>query len=116
MDSQANSKNEKHHVMNVLGVVTIVMLVLANLGHLLWTAWLIAEQAKTGWGYGTNMDLAVLMPWITELLCAPAMIAAVVYLALSCAFRHKKGILIANIVLFTCAVLQFGVTNLFIWY
>lgn len=106
---------KRTHAMNVFGVITVVMLVLVNLGHLLWTFWLVAEQVQTGWGYGTNMDLAVLMPWITEFVCAPAMIAGVVYLVLSCFLRHKKGILISNIVLFICAGLQIGVTNLFIW-
>lgn len=102
--------------MNVFGIVSIVLMVLVNLGHGLWTYWLTAEQIKTGWGYGTNMDIAVLWPWITELLCAPAMVAVVVYLVMSCFMRHKKGILITNIILFACAVVQFGVTNLFIWY
>ena len=101
--------------MNVFGVILIVTLILVNLGHLVWTAWLVAEQAQTGWGYGTNIDIAVLMPWITELVCAPGMIASVVYLVLSFFFRHKKGILIANIILFACAAAQFVVTNLFIW-
>lgn len=107
---------KKNMGMNVFGVITIVLLSLVNLSHGLWTYWLVAEQLQTGWGYGTNMDLAVLMPWLAELLCAPAMIAAVVYLIMSCFLRHKKGILIANIVLFACAAAQYILTNLFIFF
>lgn len=115
MQRQIDHNSTKYHAMNVFGVISIVMLVLVNLGHLIWTVWLIVEQIQTGWGYGTNIELAALLPWLTELLCIPAIVTAVVYLVLSCFFRHKKGILIANILLFTCAMLQFGVTNLFMW-
>lgn len=105
---------KRYHVMNVLGVALIIMLSLVNLSHLLWTIWVVVEQVKTGWGHGTDMELGVLYPWLTELICAPAMVTAVVYLALSAFLRHKRGILIANIVLFVCALVQFGLTNLFI--
>lgn len=107
---------KRYHAMNVFGVILIVMLALVNLGHVLWTWWLISEQLQTGWGYGTNMEMLVLMPWMTELVCVPAMIAGVVYLVLSFFLRHKKGILAANIILFACAAVQIGVTNLFIWF
>lgn len=102
--------------MNVFGIINIVLLTLVNLAHLLWTVWLAMEQVSTGWGYGTNMEMAVLMPWLIELICLPAMIAGVVYLILSCFLLHRKGIWIANILLFACAAVQFVVTNLFIWY
>lgn len=107
---------KRYHVMNVFGVILLVMLVLVNLSHLLWTGWLIAEQIETGWGNGTKMEMLVLLPWLTELLCTPAMVAGVVYLILSCFIRHKNEILMADVVLFACAAVQFGLTNLFIWF
>lgn len=102
--------------MNVFGIINIVLLSHVNPIHALWTYWLTAEQVETGWGHGTNMELAVLYPWLIELLCAPAMIAAAVYLIMSCFLRHKKGIVIANIVLFAFAAAQFILTNLFIFF
>lgn len=62
------------------GWILTALLAGTNAVHLLWTVWLTVEQVRTGWGYGTSMELAVLMPWL--------LIAAVV---------------------------QYGVTNLFIW-
>jgi hypothetical protein len=52
---------------------------------------------------------------MTELLCVPALTAAVVYLIMSCFKRHSKLLLTLNILLLVCAVAQFAVTNLFIW-
>lgn len=102
--------------MNIFGVANIILLAHVNPILAFWTYWLTAEQIETGWGFSTNMEMLVLLPWLIQLLCLPALIAAVVYLVMSAFLRHKKGILIANIVLFACAVAQLIVTNLFIWY
>ena len=101
--------------MNTFGRVMIAMLSVVNMLHLLWTVWLIIEQFKTGLWYGTDLELAVLFPWLTEILCAPALIAGVVYLVMSFFHRHRKGICIANVALFCAAVVQYGLTNLLIF-
>lgn len=107
---------KKNEPMNIFGAVLITPMVLVNLCHLLWTYTLVAEQIKTGWGFGTNMEMMMLAPWMTELICLPVMVAGVVYLVLSCFKRHHKGLMIANLALFSCAVAQFVVTNLFAFY
>ena len=106
---------KKSEGMLVFGAIVTLMLSIVNLSHMLWTWWLVSEQIETGWGYGTNMEMGVLYPWMTELICVPAMIAAVVYLIMSCFKGHSKLLLALNILLFVCALGQFVVTNLFIW-
>ena len=66
--------------MTVFGIVSLVLAVWGNLGHLLFTVWVSAEQLKTGWGYGTDMEMAVLMPWLVEVLCIPAFIIGAAFL------------------------------------
>ena len=74
---------KKNSGMNIFGIVIMILLLHVNPIHALWTYWLTLEQIETGWGFTTRMEIAVLYPWLTELICAPAMIAAVVYLIMS---------------------------------
>ena len=97
-------------------VITICLSALGNVAHMLWTFWLIDEQIETGWGYGTNIELGVLYPWITEILCAPILIVGLIYLILSPFKKPRRKHLAVNILLFTLLILQYGLTNLFIWY
>lgn len=103
-------RNER---INVFGAIMITPLALVNLCHLGWTYWLVAEQIRTGWGFGTNMEMMMLAPWMTELLSMPVLIAEVVFLVLACFKRPHRGLLIANIALFTSAAIQFFLTNFF---
>jgi len=102
--------------MDIFGGLTIGLLSIVNLLHLLWTVWLTAEQLQTGWGFGTGMELVVLYPWLTELICLPGMITGAVFLILSIFKPSKKGILSATLCLFIAAIIQYVLTNLFIFY
>ncbi|MBO5321783.1 MAG: hypothetical protein J6B22_04150 [Clostridia bacterium] len=106
----------KNIKMNIFSIIMIVLLILVNLVHLIWSFWLISEQIKTGFGFGTNMEIGVLYPWITEILCSPILISGIVYLIISIFKRPQKSLLITNIILFSIAVLQYVITNLFIWF
>ena len=98
------------------GIVTLVLLSGVNLAHLLWTVHFALEQMQTGWGGGTNADLGVLLPWIVEILCLPAMITAVVYLIMAAIKKPGKVLLFFNLALFAVATAQYALTNLLIWY
>ena len=98
------------------GIVTLVLLSGVNLAHLLWTVHFALEQMQTGWGGGTNADLGVLLPWIVEILCLPAMITAVVYLILAAFKKPGKVLLFFNLGLFVAAVWQYVFTNVAIWH
>ena len=102
--------------MNIFSIIMIVLLILVNLAPLIWTFWLVCEQIKTGFGFGTNMEIGVLYPWITEILCSPVLISAIVYLIISIFKRPNKSLLISNIALFSTILLQYIITNLFIWF
>lgn len=106
----------KRDIMDLFGALLLTFQAGGNLLHLPWTACLVAEQIRTGWGYGTNMEMMVLAPWMLELLCVPVLAAAVVYLILSIWHRGSRGILIADLSLLGLLILQFGVTNLCVWF
>ena len=107
---------KKHKGMNVFGAIIGVLTAVVNLLHGFWTFWLIAEQIKTGWGYSTNLEMLVLMPWMLELICLPVLLTEVVYFIMSCFKRHDRIVTVSNIVLFSLAVAQYIGTNLFIFY
>ena len=98
------------------GIVTIVLLSMSNLQHLLWTLWLIAEQVKTGWGYGTNMEMLALLPIFMNILAIPAILAAVVYLFLHLWWTSRRGVWITGLALLGTLALQIGLIWLFLLY
>lgn len=107
--------NKNNRMVN-FGTVVAVLLSGVNVLHLLWTVWLTVEQIETGFGYGTDMEMLALLPWMTELLCSPVLIVGMVYLVLSIFYRHRKGLVMINTALFAAAVIQYALVNLFIWY
>lgn len=100
---------------NVFGIILIVALSWGNLLHLLWTVWLTLEQIETGLHGGTRIEMLALMPWAIEWIFAPFLLAEIVYLIVSAHKRSVRGIKIANICLFAAILLQYGLTNLFMW-
>lgn len=56
------------------------------------------------------------MLWLTELLCLPVLILGVAYFVTGFFRRQKRGLLIANILLFVLLIGQIAVTNLFLYY
>ena len=107
---------KEHKGMNVFGAIVMVLMAVVNLLHGFWTYCLIAEQIKTGWGFSTNLEMMVLMPWMLELICLPVLLTEVVYFIMSCFKRHDRSVTVWNIVLFSLAIAQYLVTNLFIFY
>ena len=108
-------EKEKSRVgMTVFGGITLVSAFFGNLAHSLFTLWVVIEQMKTGWGYGTDMEMAVLAPWFVELLCIPVLTAGAVFFLVNIKQRAPKGIVTANAVLYGMLALQIGVFNLFI--
>lgn len=100
--------------MTVFGIVSLVLAVWGNLGHLLFTVWVSAEQLKTGWGYGTDMEMAVLMPWLVEVLCIPAFIIGATFLVLSLKKPVSRVLRRWCVGLYAVLLLQIVLTNFFI--
>ncbi len=98
------------------GIIVTIMLSLANLCHLLWTFWLTFEQFQTGWGFGTNIELLVLLPWITEIILSPLLLLSLIYLVCFLVKREISAAYISTLSLAAALLLQFGLTNLFIFY
>ncbi len=106
---------KKHNGIFIFGVVSAVWLGICQLLHLPCTVAMAAEQWKTGWGFGTNMDLAVLYPWMVEVLSLPAALCAAVFLILSLRRRPGRDLVILNAAMLAALLLQGLLTNLFMW-
>ncbi len=102
--------------MSVFGGLLSTALVIANLVHGFFTYWICIEQVKTGWGYGTNWEMGVLLPWMVEFLSAPFLLAGIVYFALSIRKKSEKWVFILTTSLFICEILQIAMFNLFIFF
>lgn len=107
---------KKSNGMNVFGAIVCQLLAIANLVHALFTWRICAEQIETGWGYGTNWEMGVLLPWMVEFLSAPVIVAGIVFLVLSIWKKSEKVIFILSLVFLICEILQIAVTNLLIFY
>ena len=107
---------EKSTGLTVYGFIVLVALSVGNLAHLLWTVWLTLEQARTGWGYSTNIEMLALMPWLIEIVFAPVLVAAGIYFGLHALRRSERALLITNIVLAAALLAQYTITNLFMWF
>ncbi len=60
----------KPHKLDTFSIIMVSLSALGNIGHLLWTVWLISEQIKTGWGYGTDICS----------MCSPICLSGIKYL------------------------------------
>ena len=112
--------------MGIFGAITWCALIFVNLVNLPWFVWLLIEQVQTGWGYGSDMEIMVLLPLAVEFLCIPVFFVALIYVVLCYIPKIKQNYLNSgqpdnykvfkiNVGLLIGFVLQIGVTNVFIW-
>ena len=106
---------KKSTFLQVAGLILLPLLILCNLSNLLFTVDLTIEQLGSAWGDGTRMELMVLWPWMIELICAPVVIVGAVYLAMHLRRSSRRGLLVANVLLYALLVAQYILTNLFIF-
>ncbi len=109
-------EKEKKYSPNNKGysIVCSFLLILSNIFFLFWTIVLIEEQIRTGLGYGTNLELLVLIPIILFILIIPIIIMELVFLSLSYFFRVTKKQFVVNIISFLILILQIVLIFLFI--
>ena len=103
-------------LMVVFGLIVLIGLILANLASLLFTVDLTIEQVGSSWGDGTRIEMLALIPWMIELACVPLVGAGAAYLILHGWFTSRRGLLIANAALYALLLMQFVLTNLFMFY
>ena len=102
--------------MNIFGGIVSGFLGIANLAHVIWTWQLWSEQIETDWGFGTNMEMGVFLPWICEILSIPFVIAGIVFMIMHIRKPCAKWLYGLFCGLFACLIFQFVTTNLFIFY
>ena len=100
---------------NVIGIISTILLGIANVCNLFFTICLLIEQIETGWGFSTNYEMLVLVPWMIEIVCFPVIVLAIVYFILNIFKKSKHGLFVANVVLFSLLLCQYLLTNLFIF-
>lgn len=101
--------------MNIFGSITAVFLTIANLIHLLFTISMTNEQISTGFGYGTDIELAVLFIWMFEAVFIPIIIASVVFLCLNVIKKSVRMLFWTNVALLGILIMQYIITNLFLF-
>ena len=102
--------------MNVFGAIVCHLLVLANFVLSFFTWGICAEQIKTGWGFGTNWEMGVLLPVMVVYLSIPVIIACAVFLVLNIWKKSEKAIFVLSAVFLGLEILQILILNLFICY
>jgi hypothetical protein len=100
----------------VFGLILLIGLILANLASLLFTIDLTVEQIGSSWGDGTRIEMLALIPWMIELASMPLLIAEAAYLILHGWFSSRRGLFVANVALCALLIVQFVLTNLFLFY
>ena len=98
----------------IFGSVSAIFLSVGNLSHLFFTICICIEQAKTGFGFVTNMELAVIYPWIIEIIFFPALICGFIYTILHLRKKTHKKLFVINLTLSFVLLSQYVITNLFI--
>ncbi len=100
---------------DAFGVITLIFAAIGNIINLPWTAWLVAEQIKTGFGFGTDMEMAALLPWIAEVLSLPVIVLGIVYFVTMILKGKSKRFLKPNVIFYALLIFQITITNLFMW-
>lgn len=117
MEKEISERQASKALGVVFGVISTVGLSIANLSHVFFTWSVIAEEIQTGWGQPTNLDIAVLFPFLIEgLLCAPSLILSAVYFCLYAKQRGNKGLFATVVALASLAVVQIILFNVLIRY
>lgn len=101
---------------SAFGAAVNVAAVAADLIHAPFTLLLIFEQIKTGWGYGTDVEMFALYPWMIEFLALPILPAEIVFLILSIFLRPKRSVLLLSAILTGLLISQYVILNLFLFY
>ena len=110
------SPGNKNQAASILGAIVLVAMVAANVMQIPWTLNMILEQIATGWGYGTNMELAMLYPWMAEILSFPAAVLTVFVLCFPAIRPTERPIRVAAVILLALAAVQTVLTNLFAFF
>lgn len=101
---------------DTFGALTAIIGAAGNIINLPWTLSLVAEELKTGFGYGTNIEMAALVIWMIEILSVPIIALESVYFITSALKHESKRFMKLNIVFCALLILQMIITNLFIWF
>jgi hypothetical protein len=97
-------------------IVCSFLMLVSNIVLIFWTIALSIEQIETGWGYTTDLELLVLVPFILSILTIPIIIMELVFLPLSYFFRVTRQQFLFNVITFFALILQIILINLFIFY
>ena len=98
---------------NVYDVLCLISSSIAFFPNLLFFLYLLAEQIQTGWGFPTELEMAVLIVWIIQMLAAPFLIFGIIGAIIAFFKKRRSGVLIANSAVITLTVITAALTVLF---
>lgn len=103
-----NAANKK-----AFAIILAIIFIGINLLHVYWPIHLVLEDIDKGTLEGTNIEMAVLYPWIIEFFAIPFVLAEVVYFIV---FRRIKYTNAFNLISFSTFILQVLLFNVLLWF
>lgn len=89
-------------------VLTINLSIL-NLLHIIFPIWLIKEDITAGTMVGTGIEMAVLAPWMLEIISVPFVIGQIIYYIVH---RKDKHFYVLNTIVFGLYIFQVLLFNI----
>lgn len=87
----------KKIIMTVFGVISAIALAAFDVICGVWTTIITIEQINTGWGHGTDLELAVLVPIMMALISLSALIVGAFYMLFALLLKERsKPLMIIN--------------------
>lgn len=100
---------------NLLDRILTIILSILNSINFISLLTLFSEEIQMNWEHGTNLELAVLYPWLIQFLGLPIIVFTIFYLI----FRIKKSdkkLFITNLLLLIILLIQYILINLLIFF
>ena len=92
-----------------ISALLILVFSFLNTVHIIFPVWLIIEDVKNKSMHGTGMEIAVMYPWIIEILSVPAVVLQIIYYLV---LRREKHFSLPLLLLFVFYVFQIILFNL----
>ena len=105
----------KEHKNNVFGIVALIVLSFSFLANLALFIPMLAEQIKTGFGHGTNIEMGALVVWLFNGLSLVPFSIGVGFTIISIVKLDYKWKTIVNISLIVLTIIEMVLTTIFMF-
>ena len=93
----------------IRSIILTINFTVLNLLHVIFPYWLIKEDVLAGTMAGTEIEMAVLYPWLLEAISVPFVIGQIIYYV---AYRKDKHFYLLNTIMFALYIFQVLLFNI----